>query len=578
MSYQVLARKYRPQLFGEVVGQMHVTQTLQNALASNRIHHAYLFTGARGIGKTTVARILAKALNCEKGVGGQDPALPGREANSQSLRSISQDPALPCREANSQSLRSLMEPCDQCPNCLDIIQGKSLDVHEIDGASNTSVEDVREIREQVKYLPAKGRYKIYIIDEVHMLSTSAFNALLKTLEEPPPHVIFIFATTEVHKIPATILSRCQRYDFRRIPIPELVASLKKLAKLEKAVFEGQGPALPGREANPEDLRSQEDAFHLIAHEAQGSLRDAQSLLDQAIAFAGSEVRYDDLKKMFGFLDRAQLWDLLKSILEKDRQGALNRLNEFYQSGSDLNRLAQDILNAFRNLLLIRSLGSAPVWLDLPKEELATLQTLSGLGEASELDQLFSIAYRGAEDIARAAFPKMVFEVLLIRMTQVAQIVPLNAILERLEKLQGAPMPVTKTVAATPVTVPTTAKWSDFEKWVQKEKPQLSSILSHGRMVNLEEKSVTIQFEKASVYGEMLQEEDRKRQLQDTLTKFFGRPLSLQIIFNEKVVSAESDNSKSQTKILREQALKHEAVREATNIFGAVVEEIKTDID
>ncbi|OGQ48704.1 MAG: DNA polymerase III, subunit gamma and tau [Deltaproteobacteria bacterium RIFCSPLOWO2_02_FULL_46_8] len=554
MSYQVLARKYRPQLFGEVVGQAHVTQTLQNALTSNRIHHAYLFTGARGIGKTTVARILAKALNCEKGVLGQGPALPGRKANSQSLRSI-------------------VEPCDQCPNCLDIIQGKSLDVHEIDGASNTSVEDVREIREQVKYLPAKGRYKIYIIDEVHMLSTSAFNALLKTLEEPPPHVIFIFATTEVHKIPATILSRCQRYDFRRIPTLELVASLKKLSELEKAVFE-------------------EDALHLIAHEAQGSLRDAQSLLDQAIAFAGSEVRYDDLKKMFGFLDRAQLWDLLKSILEKDRQGALNRLNEFYQSGSDLNRLAQDILNAFRNLLLIRSLESVPAWLDLPKEELATLQTLSGLAEVQELDQLFSIAYRGAEDIARAAFPKMVFEVLLIRMTQVTEIVPLNNILERLEKLQGAPMPVTteprankfstgvgERVIATPiVTPPTTAKWSDFEKWVQKEKPQLASILSHGQMVKYEEKSVTLQFEKASVYGEMLQEEDRKRQLQDTLTKFFGKPLSLQIIFSEKTISADADNSKSQTKVLREQALKHEAVREATNIFGAVIEEVKTDLD
>lgn len=522
MSYQVLARKYRPQLFGEVVGQAHVTQTLQNALISNRIHHAYLFTGARGIGKTTVARILAKALNCEQGV--------------------------------------LREPCNQCQNCLDIIQGKSLDVHEIDGASNTSVDDVREIREQVKYLPAKGRYKIYIIDEVHMLSTSAFNALLKTLEEPPPHVIFIFATTEVHKIPATILSRCQRYDFRRIPTLELVTSLKKLSELEKAVFD-------------------EDALHLIAHEAQGSLRDAQSLLDQAIAFAGSEVHYDDLKKMFGFLDRAQLWDLLKSILEKDRQGALNRLNEFYQSGSDLNRLAQDILNAFRNLLLIRSLGSVPAWLDLPKEELATLQTLSGLAEVQELDQLFSIAYRGAEDIARAAFPKMVFEVLLIRMTQVAQIVPLNNILERLEKLQGTPMSVTKTVTTTPtVTPPTTAKWSDFEKWVQKEKPQLASILSHGRMIKLEEKSVTLQFETASVYGEMLQEEDRKRQLQETLTKFFGKQLLLQIVFEEKTISANADDSKSQTKVLREQALKHEAVREATNIFGAVIEEVKTDLD
>jgi len=290
MSYQVLARKYRPMRFEEVIGQQHVTQTLQNALASKRIHHAYLFTGARGIGKTTVARILAKALNCEKKV-------------------------------------DKINPCNQCETCQEILEGKSLDVQEIDGASNTGVDDVRQIREQTKYLPAKGDYKVYIIDEVHMLSTQAFNALLKTLEEPPPHVIFIFATTEAQKIPATILSRCQRYDFKRIPVKELIASLETIAKTEQVTCDA-------------------DALHLIAHEAAGSLRDAQSLFDQAIAYAGSKVTYKNLKEMFGFLDRSQLATLLKSILEKDKKGALEQLNLFYQTGADLNRLASDLLQSY----------------------------------------------------------------------------------------------------------------------------------------------------------------------------------------------------------------------------------------
>src|SRR3989338_8325136 len=281
MSYQVIARKYRPQNFAQVLGQEPVSQTLQNAIAQKRIHHAYLFTGARGIGKTTVARILAKSLNCQQRTGRQDQAKP-------------------YREANPKDLRSTIEPCNACELCQEITLGNSMDVQEIDGASNTSVDDVREIREQVKYLPAKGRYKIYIIDEVHMLSTSAFNALLKTLEEPPAHVIFIFATTESHKIPATILSRCQRYDFRRIATKELVTSLEALAKSEKVEVD-------------------EEALHLIAHEAGGSLRDAQSLLDQSIAFAGNKVSYEDLKQMLGFLDRKQLWDLLESLLKKDRK-------------------------------------------------------------------------------------------------------------------------------------------------------------------------------------------------------------------------------------------------------------------
>ncbi|MDP2599320.1 MAG: DNA polymerase III subunit gamma/tau [Deltaproteobacteria bacterium] len=517
MSYQVLARKYRPQTFADVLGQVHVTQTLQNALSLKRIHHAYLFTGARGIGKTTVARVLAKALNCEKGIS--------------------------------------REPCNQCGNCRDIIEGKSLDVQEIDGASNTSVEDVRQIREQVKYLSATGHYKIYIIDEVHMLSTSAFNALLKTLEEPPPHVIFIFATTEVHKIPSTILSRCQRFDFRRIPAKELAASLAEVAKKE-------GVAV------------REDALHLLAHESQGSLRDAQSLLDQAIAFAGNEIRFEHLKEMFGFLDREQLKGLIRMILSKDQKGVLCAFQQFYQSGSDLNRLSQDLLTALRNLYLVKTVGEAPDWLDLSVEEGNTLKTFAAMVSAEQLDQLFQLAYRGVEETARSPYPKMIFEVLLVRMTQVSAIVPVAEILERLEKM-GHTMPSPSPLVGEGARL---FDWPSFASWLQKNNPRLFSILEQGKLLKTDEKSVVLQFETGSVYGEMLQEEDRKRQLKSVLETFFKRPFELKLEFAKSGTAPETAALQEQKKQIRDAALRQESVKEAANILGAVVEEVRTEFD
>lgn len=512
MSYQVLARKYRPQRFEEVVGQIHVTQTLQNALAMQRLHHAYLFTGARGVGKTTVARILAKALNCEKG--------PGRE------------------------------PCNVCVPCVEVLEGKSLDVQEIDGASNTSVEDVRQIREQVKYLPSKGKYKVYIIDEVHMLSQSAFNALLKTLEEPPPHVIFVFATTEPHKIPATILSRCQRFDFRRIPSAEIAAALKEIAAAEKVTLS-------------------KEALSVIAHEAQGSLRDAQSLLDQAIAFAGADIGDAALKEMLGFTDKTQLRQLLGAILKKDRKAALAELNAFYQTGFDLNRLGLDLLMNLRQLLLTASLREVPDWMDLPQEELKALQKMATESSVEELDPLFQLAYRGLEEIARSAFPKMVFEVLLVRMTQVPRLSSVAEILEKLERMGSGKAPAP---AASPAA--SAKNWDAFLGWLEKEKPQLVSIMNHGQLVALGETLVTLGFEAGSMYGEMLQEEDRKKQFQTLFSRFFGRELGLKIITTQTQTVRPAEESAQRRKNLKEEALRHESVKEAANILGAVVEEVR----
>ena len=526
MSYQVLARKYRPMSFAEVVGQQHVTQTLQNALEQKRIHHAYLFTGARGVGKTTVARLLAKALNCEAG--------------------------------------ALREPCNKCAQCLDVTQGSSLDVQEIDGASNTGVDDVRQIREQTKYMPARGKYKIYIIDEVHMLSTAAFNALLKTLEEPPPHVIFIFATTEAHKIPVTILSRCQRYDFRRIGAKDLVSSLTGIVAAENA-------------------QATAEALHLIAHEAGGSLRDAQSLLDQAITFCGSEISYEKLKIMLGFLDRSQLWQLLGAILKKNRQQALQSLEEFYQSGVDMERLAQDLAGYFHHLLILAASSEMPTWIDLPSEELDVLKKLSGERTLPELDQLFNLAYRAAGEIAYSSNPKMLLDIWLVRMTLVGEISLLSDILQKLEQLPAKETPAV--VAHTPVAAPVvttipvkveTPTGEAFIHWLEGQKPQLASILKHSLETKVVGDMLICAYESDSVYGEMLTEPDRQKQLDQLTRQFFKKPLTFKMETKAgQSASAGIAEQKEQDRMLKTEALSHVSVKEAANILGAVVQEVRT---
>ncbi|HEY8899134.1 MAG TPA: DNA polymerase III subunit gamma/tau [Chthoniobacterales bacterium] len=313
MSYRVFARKYRPQTFEEVVGQGHITRTLENAIAQNRLAQAYLFVGPRGIGKTSTARILAKALNCQKG--------------------------------------PTITPCGVCDACREIAEGNSLDVLEIDGASNNSVEHIRELRENAAYAPARGPYKIYLVDEVHMLSTAAFNALLKTLEEPPAHVKFIFATTEAQKVPATITSRCQRFDLRRIPAELIAGHLQHIATQEKVVLE---PA----------------AADAVAKGADGGLRDAESMLDQLVAFCGDRITAEDVLTVFGFTSQETVQALCDHVFAKDAGAALVLVAGQAAAGKDLSRLAGDVINHLRDLL-VRSVqpGAAS---PLPRERLLTL--------------------------------------------------------------------------------------------------------------------------------------------------------------------------------------------------------------
>ncbi len=377
MSYLVIARKWRPRLFDEVVGQTHVTKTLKNAVSTGRIAHAYLFAGPRGVGKTTAARILARSINCEKG--------------------------------------PIADPCNECALCKSITDGSSVDVVEIDGASNTGVDSVRELRESIRFVPTACRYKVYIIDEVHMLSTAAFNALLKTLEEPPPHTIFIFATTEVHKIPRTILSRCQRFDFKRIPFGEISGQLKFIA-------------------SKENITAEDTVFQHIAREADGSMRDAQSLFDQVIASAGTDIKESDVSDALGLMDRSMLYDLSEAVIGGDAPGCLNLVEKIYNFGYDLKKVSLEMLEHVRDLTLMKVTGDSAL-LELPESEVERLRVLTEKVSIERLHILFSILTRGYEEISRSMTERFSLEMTLLKCATAGELRPVAELIEEVKALK-----------------------------------------------------------------------------------------------------------------------------------------------
>jgi len=378
VSYEVFARKYRPQTFDDLVGQAHVSRTLKNAVAQNRLAHAYLFVGPRGIGKTSTARILAKSLNCVKG--------------------------------------PTVNPCGKCDNCLEIAAGNSLDVIEIDGASNNSVDDVRQLRENVRYAPAKGRYKIYLIDEIHMLSPAAFNALLKTLEEPPEHVKFIFATTEPQKVLATILSRCQRFDLHRIPANLISKHLQFIAGKEKIALD---PA----------------AAHAIARGAEGGLRDAESMLDQLVAFCGEQISEKDVLDVFGFTSEQTVVDLTGRIFRGQTPGAIDLLHQQSDAGKDMMRLMSDLIAYLRDLLVFKAKPDA-----LREDVEAEVQkSLAAHAELVKTDRLLELIDQFATAEGRmkwAPNKKLHFEVAIIRAIQSLGQATLDEVIEKLGELRA----------------------------------------------------------------------------------------------------------------------------------------------
>jgi len=379
MGYEVLARKWRPQLFTEVVGQAHVTQTLENAIRSRRLAHAYLFTGPRGIGKTSLARIFAKALNCVEG--------------------------------------PTVTPCGKCPSCVDITAGRSLDVLEIDGASNNGVDQVRDLRDNVRFAPSQGQFKIYIIDEVHMLSTPAFNALLKTLEEPPPHVKFFFATTEVQKILPTILSRCQRFDLRRIAVPQIVERLALIARAEKVQVEP-------------------DALLAIARGAEGGLRDAESALDQLIAFRGHTITEADVLSVFGLVSRKVLDGLVESLLKGEIPALIATVGELDESGKDMGRLVVELLEQIRNLLVTICAGEGQAVADLLPEQVERLRELAKLTDVERLLRLVEILMQAEDRIRYALSRRILVETALIRCARASSVVSIDELVARLGQWEG----------------------------------------------------------------------------------------------------------------------------------------------
>ncbi|MDQ2868497.1 MAG: DNA polymerase III subunit gamma/tau [Verrucomicrobiota bacterium] len=380
MSYEVFARKYRPQTFDDLVGQNHVSRTLKNAVEQNRLAHAYLFVGPRGTGKTSTARILAKALNC------------------------------------TNAKAPTIEPCGKCDNCKEIAAGNNLDVLEIDGASNNGVEQVRELRDNVRYAPAQSRFKIYIIDEVHMLSSAAFNALLKTLEEPPPHVKFIFATTEPQKVLATILSRCQRFDLHRIATNLIAEQLQKIARNEKLTLE---PA----------------AAHAIARGAEGGMRDAESMLDQLVAFCGNKIAEADVLSVFGFTSEQTVADLIGKILRGETADALQLLHDQGESGKDMMKLMSDSIAHLRDLLVFKVKPDALS--DETTEEMRA--AFAGQSSQVETDRVLELVDQFAVAEGRmkwAPNKKLHFEVAIIRAIQTLNQATLDDVIENLSALQS----------------------------------------------------------------------------------------------------------------------------------------------
>ena len=529
VSYEVFARKYRPQTFDDLVGQTHVSRTLKNAVAQNRLAHAYLFVGPRGVGKTSTARILAKSLNCVKG--------------------------------------PTVTPCGVCDNCREIAAGNSLDVIEIDGASNNSVEDVRQLRDNVRYAPAKGRYKIYLIDEVHMLSQAAFNALLKTLEEPPPHVKFIFATTEPQKVLPTILSRCQRFDLHRIPANLIAQHLQFIAGKEKITLE---PA----------------AAHAIARGAEGGLRDAESMLDQLVAFCGEKIGENDVLNVFGFTSEQTVGDLTGQILCGETPGALELLYQQSESGKDMMRLMSDLIAYLRDLLVFKAKPDAlkeDVDPDVQKS-LATHAELITTDRLLELIDQFAAAESRMKWVPNK---KLHFEVAIIKAIQSLEQATLDEVIEKLGELgdskavvgigdAGYDKPDSARVTESPPKYKTEPKadvdparlWELLTAKIPSQKAFLRSSAAAAHVLGIEGRNFKLGFspdDKATM--EFLGTQANRKFLESLLHEITGKDLSVKLSVHDDLPSKHAAHSEMAKPSRGENFKDDPLIQEALEMFN-----------
>ena len=492
MSYLVLARKWRPSLFSDLAGQDHVTRTLENAILQEKVAHAYIFSGPRGVGKTSAARILAAALNCDKG--------------------------------------PTPEPCGECGACREIAAGRSMDVLEIDGASNRGIDEVRDLRENVHYMASAGKRKIYIIDEVHMLTTEAFNALLKTLEEPPSHVLFVFATTRVTKVPATILSRTIRFDFRRIDTRTIMKRLEQITTSEK-------------------IETDSKALHLVARAADGSMRDALSLLEQARAYGGGVLRAEETEEALGIIDEELLFDLSGSAYRSDPAGAIDVVNAMSARGRDPGDFLLALEEHLRNLLVARVSKDPSLLIDAPEETVERYRQEADLFTADDLIRMLSLLGEGAREIRVSPRPKLVLEMLLLRLVRMDSTVTLAEVLQRLKGGSGpaeqspapptagrrkpSPPPAQKGTEAARSTDapkpesgsgeadPIREKWDGFLSSLRENNVVLASLLNDSRLGNVDRKSVELLFPRgASFQMEQALAEENRETLEGTIEEFF----------------------------------------------------------
>jgi len=550
MSYLVLARKWRPQTFADLVGQEHVSRTLANAIQAGRVHHAFLFTGARGVGKTSAARIFAKALNCETG--------------------------------------PTATPCNVCPSCKEITAGQSVDVFEIDGASNTGVDDVRELRENIRYLPSRSRSKIIIIDEVHMLSINAFNALLKTLEEPPDHAKFIFATTEPHKIPVTILSRCQRFDFRKIALPKVTARLREIV-------------------DAEGIRISDRALGLVARRGEGSMRDSLSTLDQVIAFCGDEVADDDVQGLLGMVDRRLLLDVLEALIERDSRRVLDAVRRVDDLGHSFRQFCQELVDLCRALILCQVLEDPSDILSLSGDEITLLQRLGKEIAAEDAQRAMTLLMKTEGELVASSFPRLTMEMALVRLTTLPPSRDLAGLVRKLDELErrlasggnlppAASMPASRNPGAgereaeAPPKKPEApaAPVADGDGWpglvaqVRSRRPMVGSLLEHGSLLRLELPLLEIGFPKGSFHLEQLRDGETLAVLTDIAGDYYGRPVTIRVLPIEagtrrqappSLLEERQAQETDRRKRLREDALAHPMVQAAVKVFSGEIRDV-----
>ncbi len=544
-EYIVLARKYRPQTFDEIIGQEHIVVTLKNAIQKERIAHAYLFAGPSGVGKTSVARILAKAINCEKG--------------------------------------PTPEPCGKCISCREVREGRSLDVLEIDGASNRGIDQVRTLRENVKLSPSHGRFKVYIIDEVHMLTTEAFNALLKTLEEPPPHVKFIFATTAPHKVILTILARCQRFDFRRIPKEEILKKLTEIARYEK-------------------VKVDEGALIAITRISKGSIRDAESIFDQLITFTGGRITSGDVVSMLGTIDEKLLFNVTAMIKRQDTKGAIQFLNDLIDKGQDISQFLSEFIWHIRNLLVARIDGEPPL-IDASQASIDELTAQAKLFSETQLLYMFSLLSKTEELTRRSGMMRVALEMALVRLTKAGSFISIEDALEKLSSIEkqlgqgegtpppsrpspslekqldqraedtlSSPKPSFSEASGRPDIRKLKRHWPEVLDKIREKKMSVGSYLAEGEPVDIKDGVVRVGLDKRFSFNkESLEEPKNKALTEEVLSEVLGEKLTVEFVMVNIPVGS---GGEKKVRIIPEQVIKDPIIQKVVDLFDAEVKKVE----